>query len=67
MPSFRNLGEAGIESVALSIAKPFIQDELPTTTTIKYPHHVGPYTYSAESAGQGSRLYNRMKCNECHG
>ncbi len=67
MPSFRNLGEDGIKAVALYIAKTFIQEELPTTTTIKYAKHVGPYTYSAKSASRGGMLYNIMKCNECHG
>lgn len=67
MPSFRNLGEAGIKAVALYITKTFIQEELPTTTTIKYAKHVGPYTYSAKSAWRGGLLYKIMKCNECHG
>ncbi len=67
MPSFRNLGEDGIKSVAMYIAKEFIQEELPTTTTIKYVKHHGPYTYSAKSAWRGSLLFKIMKCNECHG
>ncbi|MEO2055488.1 MAG: c-type cytochrome [Nitrospira sp.] len=67
MPSFRNLGEDGIKSVAMYIAKEFIQEELPTTTTIKYVKHVGPYAYSAKSALRGRLLFNIMKCNECHG
>lgn len=67
MPSFRNIGEEGIQSVALYIAKTFIQEELPTTTSIEYVKHSGPYTYSAKSAKRGGILYNTMKCNECHG
>lgn len=67
MPSFRNLGEEGIESVAMYIAKEFIQEALPTKTTIKYAKHVGPYTYSAQSVRRGKILYGIMKCNECHG
>ncbi len=67
MPSFRNLGEDGIHAVASYIAKAFIREELPTSTTIKYVKHVGPYTYSAKSAWRGGILYNIMKCNECHG
>lgn len=67
MPSFRNLGESGIQSVALYIAKTFIREELPTHTTIKYVKHSGPYIYSAKSAWRGSLLYKIMKCNECHG
>lgn len=67
MPSFRNLGEDGIKSVAIYIAKEFIKEELPTTSTIKYVKHVGPYTYSIESADRGALIYQSMKCNECHG
>jgi cytochrome c oxidase cbb3-type subunit 2 len=67
MPSFRNLGEDSIKSVAMYIAKEFIQEDLPTTTTIKYVKHVGPYAYSAKSAFRGGQLFKIMKCNECHG
>lgn len=67
MPSFRNMGEEGIKSVAMYIAKEFIQEELPTETTIKYVDHVGPYSYSAKSAWRGKLLFGIMKCNECHG
>jgi len=67
MPSFRNLGEEGIKSVAMYVTKEFIQEELPTTTTIKYVKHVGPYIYSSKSVWRGRILYGIMKCNECHG
>jgi len=67
MPSFRNMGEEGIRAVALYIAKAFIQEDLPTTSSIKYVKHVGPYIYSAQSVRRGRILYGIMKCNECHG
>lgn len=67
MPSFRNLGEERIRQVALYIARDFIQQELPTRTTIQYVEHVGPYTYSVESVGRGKELYKRLGCFACHG
>lgn len=67
MPSFRNLGEEKINQVALYIAREFIQQELPTQTTIKYVEHVGPYTYSVESVLRGKELYKRLGCIACHG
>ncbi len=67
MPSFRNMGEEGLRAVALYIAKAFIQADLPTTTSIKYVKHVGPYIYSPQSVRRGEILYGIMKCNECHG
>lgn len=67
MPSFRNMGEAGIKSVAMYIAKEFIQEDLPTETTIKYVQHIGPYIYSLQSVERGARIYKSMQCGECHG
>jgi len=67
MPSFRNMGEEKIRQVALYIAEEFIQDELPKKTTIKYVEHVGPYMYSVESVKRGKKLYQELKCYECHG
>lgn len=67
MPSFRNLGEARIRQVARYVAVEFIQAELPTETTIHYAKHVGPYTYSADSVDRGRQLYERLKCDGCHG
>ncbi len=67
MPSFRNMGEEGIKSVAMYIAKEFIQEELPTESTIKYVQHVGPYIYSPQSVERGARIYGSMQCGECHG
>jgi mono/diheme cytochrome c family protein len=67
MPSFRNLGEEGIRQVASYIAAEFIREELPTETAIEYVKHVGPYTYSVESARRGKELYAKLKCFECHG
>lgn len=67
MPSFRNLGETGIQQVALYIQRAFIQAELPTETAIKYVEHVGPYTYSIESVKRGKVLYKTLGCFVCHG
>ncbi len=67
MPSFRNLGEEGLLQVASYLREAFIQRELPTKTTIKYVDHVGPYTYSIESAQRGKNLYREMGCPTCHG
>ncbi len=67
MPSFRNLGEAGLRQVALYVKEAFIQRELPIETTIPYVEHVGPYTYSIESVQRGKVLYHEMGCNACHG
>jgi len=67
MPSFRNMGEGAIRAVASYLQKAFIQRPLPTTTTIKYVAHVGPYTYSVESVGRGMALYQKMDCAACHG
>ncbi len=67
MPSFRNLGETGIQQVALYIQRAFIQAELPTQTTIKYVEHVGPYTYPIESVKRGKVLYKTLGCFVCHG
>ena len=67
MPSFRNLGEKRVRQVALFIAERFIEEELPTETAIKFVDHVGPYVYSVASVQKGEKLYNKMKCFECHG
>lgn len=67
MPSFRNLGEKEIRQVAMYISTAFIRQELPTETTIEYVEHVGPYTYSVESARRGKELYTRLGCTACHG
>jgi len=67
MPSFRNLGEKKIRQVALYISTEFIRQELPTQTTIEYVEHVGPYTYSVESARRGKELYTTLGCTACHG
>ncbi|MBI3610508.1 MAG: cytochrome c [Nitrospirae bacterium] len=67
MPSFRNLGEKEIRQVALYISTEFIRQELPTKTTIEYVEHVGPYTYSVESARRGKELYTKLGCAACHG
>lgn len=67
MPSFRNLGEAQIRSVALYVSQSFIRQELPTSTSIHYVEHVGPYTYAIDSVQRGRQLYDKLKCGECHG
>lgn len=67
MPSFRTLGEDKIRQVALYVNRQFIGDELPTETTIEYVEHVGPYVYSMDSVQRGERLYQDLKCFECHG
>jgi cytochrome c oxidase cbb3-type subunit I/II len=67
MPSFRNLGERRIRGVALYVSQKFIRQELPTTTSITYVEHVGPYTYSVESVKRGRQLYATLKCGACHG
>jgi cytochrome c oxidase cbb3-type subunit I/II len=67
MPSFRNLGIEQIRAVALYIRSEFIKEELPTQTTILYAEHAGPYVYSMDSVRRGEKLYNEMKCFECHG
>jgi mono/diheme cytochrome c family protein len=67
MPSFRDLGEGKIRNVARYIRSEFIREELPTRSTIKYVEHAGPYVYSIESVRRGEKLYNEMKCFECHG
>lgn len=67
MPSFRNLGETGIRGVALYINRNFIRETLPTTTTITYVEHVGPYTYTVDSVKRGKKLYQELKCAACHG
>lgn len=67
MPSFRNHGEERIRQVALYVSTQFIGEGLPTETTIEYVEHVGPYIYTVESVRRGKRLYNELKCFECHG
>ena len=67
MPSFRNLGDERIRQVALYISSEFIQEELPTETTIKYVEHVGPYVYTVESVRRGKKLFKEMNCFVCHG
>ena len=67
MPSFRNLGDERIRQVALYISSEFIQEELPTKTTIKYVEHVGPYVYTIESVRRGKKLFREMGCFVCHG